>query len=376
MGSKTTVKNEVPPPTAAELELQRTNLDIAKQQLAAIQKQTDFQQKQFDLAAPIFQSIADQQKRDADLIPLQSELARSDLERAKRLGPIQDELIQRQLEEVRRGGAASPEQIALIKQATDSAIATGESDIERFRGLGLEQIREELAPSRGLRPTDTPIQDTGFRLGEEAQRQQGQLVRDLRGAEANARLNFPLAQGQFVAGVSGFQQNLSQAARDFQAQLRQQAYENRLRLTGQAGAGGLGLTGAGGSPLDLQRIMAGERAARGTTTQNKGFGLAEAGQLAGGIGGILSGIGAISSKKLKSNKSPTSKHDLLKRLSRLNVEEWNYNFDKERHIGPYAEDFRDEIGIGDGETINLMDAVGVLIASVQALNERVTYAGI
>ena len=38
---------------------------------------------------------------------------------------------------------------------------------------------------------------------------------------------------------------------------------------------------------------------------------------------------------------------------------------------PLAEDFAEAFGVGDGVRIHLMDAIGVLVAAVQGLNEKV-----
>ena len=41
------------------------------------------------------------------------------------------------------------------------------------------------------------------------------------------------------------------------------------------------------------------------------------------------------------------------------------------HIGPYAEDFQAAFGVGDGATINPIDAIGVCLAVIWALSQRV-----
>ena len=66
---------------------------------------------------------------------------------------------------------------------------------------------------------------------------------------------------------------------------------------------------------------------------------------------------------------------VLEKLVSIPVEEWNYIHEEDaiKHYGPYAEDFQRAFGIGDGETINYMDAIGVLVASVKALNDRIDY---
>lgn len=164
---------------------------------------------------------------------------------ATQLDAAQDELLQDMLDRIRAGGSATPEEIELINSATEQALAAGESDITRFVKLGLEQLREELAPQLGLRPGDTPILDRGGRVAAEGARQQGQLVRDLRGQQFSARLGFPLQRAQAIGGLNLGAQDRTQAIKAFQGQLTESAFINRLRLAQTSTSAGLGLAGAG-----------------------------------------------------------------------------------------------------------------------------------
>ena len=75
----------------------------------------------------------------------------------------------------------------------------------------------------------------------------------------------------------------------------------------------------------------------------------------------------VSSKEVKESKRPVSTGAILAAMKELPVERWKYINHKEDHIGPYAEDFRELFGVGDGKTIDVIDAIGVLMASVKAL---------
>ena len=64
--------------------------------------------------------------------------------------------------------------------------------------------------------------------------------------------------------------------------------------------------------------------------------------------------------------------DALPLLRRLAVLSWVYRHEAEtRHVGPMAEDWKDVTGLGDGKTIHLVDAIGLLIKAVQELAARV-----
>jgi hypothetical protein len=331
------------------------------------------------------------------LLDLSLEQSQEALAEQRRLAPAREELLQIALEDLRRGGQATPEQIRLIEEAGSAALERGLIDIERFETGGFRTLREELAPGLGLRPSDTPILDRGAMLAAEAERQRGGLAQLIRGGEAAARLQFPLAQSaQTQAGALG-QQNLAEATRQFQEQLRAQAFSNRL----QAGAtvSGLGLGLAGTQSLVLPGQPGGGIATT-TTSGGGGLGLAGIGSLAGGVGSLLTGasaagvfapaaasgfgggvtaagLGALafSSRELKTDKAPVDEDVVLEKVAELPVESWRYKsglgLSDERHIGTYAENFREGLGLGDGATLNLIDTTGVTFAAIKALDRKV-----
>ena len=353
MGSKTETK--VAEPSPEERALQSKQLELATFQLQELQKQSTLQAQFAGDIGPLLE----QQAADA-------EQAR---ERSDALFPIQEELLQLALEDIRRGGAVTPEQIKLIQQAGDAALERGGTDIERFRTESLDAIRNELAPSLGLRPSDTPILDRGARVAAEATRQGGQLAAGIRGAEASAQLNFPLAQSQLLQASALGQQQVSEATRQFQDRLRQAAFTNRLNL--QSNVGGLGLGLATGVQTQFPPFQRGS-----TTTSSNPFGTFTS--ILGGAGGLLTGLGAVgvgSSRDLKTDKTPIDEDEVLEKVERLPVEAWRYKpglgLNDKPHIGTYAEDFRDTFGLGDGKTLNLMDTTGVLMASVKSLSKKV-----
>jgi len=79
-----------------------------------------------------------------------------------------------------------------------------------------------------------------------------------------------------------------------------------------------------------------------------------------------------SSRATKENFEPINKHEVLEKLADLEVEGWNYKTDPaQRHIGPMAEDFNKAFpGANSDKYINVGDATGALIASVQSLKEK------
>ena len=313
-GQKSTTSTRVEQ-TPEEKEYNRVQIDLAKQQLALTQEQHGWQSEIYEITKPLLAKyglMVDQQFDEwntpeaADLRARYRNLESAQLDAQMRMMPIQEELLQMQLDEIRRGGRATEEQKRLIGEITDRAIETGDIDINRFLNQGLGQIREELAPARGLRPTDSPMLDAGGRVLEEAIRQKGQLTSQMRGAQANAELNFPLNASQVFSQQNQWQQNFGAQMGQFMAQQRGQADQNRNQLMAQlftspmsAGEQGLSLINASRpSPVSFPR---------NTTETTKTSG----GSMLGGIGGLLSGIGSLggtggifSSEKLKEDIKP------------------------------------------------------------------------
>jgi len=84
-------------------------------------------------------------------------------------------------------------------------------------------------------------------------------------------------------------------------------------------------------------------------------------------------LNSVSSKAKKENYEVLDKQDVLSRLNKLNIERWNYisEDDDIKHIGPYAEDFHNQFGLGSDETmISSNDMAGVSMLAIQALTER------
>src|SRR5579872_5740008 len=82
-----------------------------------------------------------------------------------------------------------------------------------------------------------------------------------------------------------------------------------------------------------------------------------------------------SSRALKTANAEIDTASILAGVAALPVDAWRYKpetgLEQQTHIGPYAEDFRNAFGVGDGVTISTIDAIGVCLAAIKALSERV-----
>ncbi|UOQ52231.1 tail fiber domain-containing protein [Hymenobacter cellulosivorans] len=93
-------------------------------------------------------------------------------------------------------------------------------------------------------------------------------------------------------------------------------------------------------------------------------------------GAYLSASGVwtnVSDRHKKHRFAAVSGEDVLTRLRRVPMTRWSYKVDKNnvRHLGPMAQDFHQAFGLGpDSVSIGTIDADGVALAGVQALDAR------
>lgn len=83
---------------------------------------------------------------------------------------------------------------------------------------------------------------------------------------------------------------------------------------------------------------------------------------------------AFCSRDFKTDHEAVNENQILDNVIKLPVAKWTYTIPGQPegpHIGPYAEDFRELFGVGDGRTIAVVDMFGVMLASIKALNARV-----
>jgi hypothetical protein len=92
------------------------------------------------------------------------------------------------------------------------------------------------------------------------------------------------------------------------------------------------------------------------------------------IGSIVGIAGMLSDKNSKENIKKVDEADVLDKVSKLPVSNWEYKKDIEgvpagRHTGPMAQDWSKLFGDGSGKetTIPIVDAVGVTLASIKAI---------
>jgi hypothetical protein len=80
-----------------------------------------------------------------------------------------------------------------------------------------------------------------------------------------------------------------------------------------------------------------------------------------------------SDRNIKENFQPVDPADVLAKVAALPITRWNYKEDpSSQHIGPVSQDFRAAFGVGsDDKSIAMVDADGVALTAIQALNSKV-----
>jgi hypothetical protein len=82
----------------------------------------------------------------------------------------------------------------------------------------------------------------------------------------------------------------------------------------------------------------------------------------------------VSDRNKKKDITPADTDAVLVKVSKLPIATWTYTSEPAgvRHMGPMAQDFRASFGLGDDDrTYNPVDAHGVALAAIQALERRV-----
>lgn len=94
-----------------------------------------------------------------------------------------------------------------------------------------------------------------------------------------------------------------------------------------------------------------------------------------GSGGLAAALSILSDEELKTDKKPVSGRQLQKAVKGMRVERWKYadgvvDDGGQEYVGTYAQDFAKTTGVGDGHTIPVASAIGVLQGALkQTIND-------
>ncbi len=305
-----------------------------------------------------------------DLQPLleQEELRRGTAtERSEDLFTRLNEFLGQQESNLGTAGQITPEQQAAIAQRAEELIGRGSSDINTQLQQSLETLREESGGSRGLRFTDTPIFDVAQDVTSSANRDIANLISSARVQQAESELNLPFQQAQLDLAQAGQFGSFLTGAQSVQDQLAQQAFNNRAQLFGSSVNTGLALADR---TIGFGEQLLGEKAsAANLAAINAGKPSTEDKLLQAAVG--LGGAALLSDEDVKHDITKFDEETILEKVADLEVGTWRYDEEQglgtEKHIGPMAQEFQRVFGVGDGKTIKIVDAIGVMLATQKAL---------
>jgi hypothetical protein len=84
------------------------------------------------------------------------------------------------------------------------------------------------------------------------------------------------------------------------------------------------------------------------------------------------GLSTWSSKEVKDKIEDIDPINVSYKFEKLDIDRWKYKegyADEREHIGPYAEDVQ-ELGMGDGKMVDLLSMIGMTMAAVQGIAQR------
>lgn len=234
----------------------------------------------------------------------------------------------------------SPERMAQrvdqSRAAAARGIATGQAMQERnMASMGVNPksgAAAALSASTGLQSglALAGAENTATRdVRAEADARQAAVINMGHGLAVTPTQGMSMSQGAMSSGFQG-----AQAGLQGQGQLLQQNYQNQLS------------------------------AAQMVNQQSS--------DLWGGIGGIV-GL-AFGSDENTKTKIKAPGRSLLDAVDNMPVKDWTYKEgagDGGRHIGTMSQDFKAQTGMGDGKTINVIDAIGTVMGAVQELSAKV-----
>ena len=252
-------------------------------------------------------------------------------------------------------------------------------DFEDFRNVAIEEARRaDIAQAGALVPAlgaaNRGIQESLFRTANPALQSPGvSATQNAFGAVAAPAAGMSALQASLLGAQS--HQGAIPAGAPFlgggsfpgSAANMQQAFG----VAGGAGGAASGLLGTSNAFSGPQSVFQNQRQ---MDLQAQVANLNAPNPIAGILGNVA-GAAAYgyfaSSRSVKDRVGSVDSEEALRAVEGLDVDRWRYHTDDVEHIGPYAEDFKEATGLGDGETISVIDALGLALAAIKGLRARV-----
>lgn len=248
--------------------------------------------------------------------------------------PMEDRFIREasSYDSPERKAAAASEAVADVRQQTAAA---EDARLRRDAAMGVQPGSGRARATERAADTATALASAG--AGNMARRQteatgeamRGNAINLGKGLAVNPATSLGLANGAASAGFSGAQQGYQT-----QGSLLNTQYQQQMQSWEAKNGMAMGIGGA--------------------------------------LGNLVGAFAIPSSKTFKTDKR--KEIGILDAVKKMPVERWNYKpgaGDGGEHVGPYAEDFKAATGLGDGKSINVVDAIGVNMGATKELAKTV-----
>lgn len=274
--------------------------------------------------------------------------------------PLEDEFLNeaKSYDSPEKQAAAAAEAKADVLASSATARATAQREAA---SLGIDPTSGRYAGIDRAGEMGTALAAAG------AQNSARQMVRDkglaLKADAVNLGRGLPAQSAQ--AAAAGLGAGSSAVGLH---QTNQGLYNSSTGIMGQGFQGQM--AGYAGQASALNQQYSTQVAAWDAEQRHNSAGAAGFGQFLGGIAGLM----FTSDEDAKEDKAPLPKGAGLDAVNAMPVEEWTYKpgvADEGRHVGPYAQDFAAATGKGDGRAIAAQDAIGITMAAVQDLDDKV-----
>lgn len=343
--------------------------DAADEQVKLGREWLDFSKEQFKISSArqaqldaLTKQVTDRQLGAADLALT---AANEDRERYKTVfRPIEDQFV------AEASNYATPERQA--EAAAEAKADVLSSSAAAKEGARRQAIGLGIKPGSGAFAGIERAGDMGTALASAgAQNQARQTVRDkglaLKADVANMGRGLP-AQ---AAAATGLGLNAGNSAIGLEQQ-NQNLFNSSTGIVGN-GYGGA-QQGYAAQASTLGNLYNSQMSAYQADQQASSSLLGGIGSAAGMLFGGSTMPWIFSSEELKEEKAEIPEGEALEAVREMPVESWKYKegvADEGAHVGPYAEDFQEATGRGDGTTIPLQDAVGITMKAIQDLDAKV-----
>lgn len=212
--SSSTTVEKVTPATPEDIALKKIDLEFSGLNLQRFKQEQSLIDRL--LAEGGEDSIVQSARLEQELFPLREQAARAELELAPELSalqraqitaaqeriPLEQALLEEQVAIIERGGLPSEEVQAEIDTLLGASRDIGLTTIDRSAERARRSIIEDITPSRGLRPTDSPILADLERIGEQQVEQTGQLERKLVEARSSLSIGQPIQVAQLAGQIT------------------------------------------------------------------------------------------------------------------------------------------------------------------------------